>query len=475
MKKRLLIIGAALVAVAALVLIVTQILPTEKPAIPLENAEQAYSLARLSISTAPDITLKISKTREMTVGGNEFTEVSQQKMVIRGLGTDNILASATETLSIGSHSVTISEAFSDNVCYISINDSGFSCPITLDDYLKRFAYLGLLDESVYNSIAGIDDREQYVISFSQPSEAEHWALDSNYEIENASGTVYISYDGQITKSTYTLTYRIGDVQIQTSYIVDIALTAGEIFLPDNRDTFLPIDYIDGPKMLERATGYLLQANNVSSHYTDSIYFQAFGDSWTRSVTLHMANQENLSASTKTLTALKNDSRVGQDSQLSNTVLFIDNRYLESTDGDNFTINNDVSAGNMLKHCQNNLIRNIMLPENVTGAQIIESEDSIRILFSADDDFASQICASACLTLYQEPELLNDLAQSRTTDTLQCYLELDRLTTLPVASGINYSGTHNIDGIPYTLQYKNDHVYDLISQLTPEEIQKAAGY
>jgi hypothetical protein len=474
MKKRLLITVIALSAVIALFLIGLQILPMEKPAVPLENAEQMYNTARISISTAPDMSLKIVKSQDTTVGSEVFSESSQLDFLINGLGTDNIRAKSTEQLSVGNHDVAISEVFTDNTCYITINDSHFSCPITLDNYMKRFTYAGLLDATLYRSITGIDDAEQYIISFSQPIAAEHWATDANYELVDAAGTVCINYDGLITKSTYTLTYSTGKAIVNKTYTVDITLSAEEISTPENTDNFLPIDYIDGPRMLESASGYLLQANNITSNYTDSIYFQAFGDSWARNVTLHMANGESLSALVETLTTLKNDSRVGHVSQLSNTELFADGGYLESTDGKAFKVNNDISAGDMLMYCQNSLLRNIMLPENITSAQIIASEDSLKIQFSASDEFARQISANACLTLYQDSELLENLASSRTTDTLQCYLELDVNSGLPIASGINYSGTHSIEDTPYVLHYDAEQTYDITSQIAAEEINKAAG-
>jgi hypothetical protein len=226
-------------------------------------------------------------------------------------------------------------------------------------------------------------------------------------------------------------------------------------------------------MLERATGYLLQTNNISAHYTDNIYFQAFGDSRTQDITLYMANHENLSALVKTLTKLKNDSRVGQDTQLSKIELFADNRYLVSTDDNKPIESSNITAYDMRQYCQNRLVSTVMLPKHITGAQIISSEKSVRIQYSASEEFANLISSNACQSLYQQPELLNDLAQSCTTDTLQCYLELDKITGLPIASGISYSGTHNVAGTAYSLSYKADQIYDLLSQITPEEIKKAA--
>lgn len=477
MKKRLQVTTAALAATALMFLIGFLILPDTsnkpKPVVPIENAAQVYADALPAVVSAQDITLNISKTQEMTIGSEVFVETSEQHLACTGIGTNDFRASAAESLSIDSYNVSFTEAFSNNTGYVSINDSCFSGTITAEEYLKRFAPAILMDHTIYGSVTGVDNGDQYMITFAQPYSAETWALSGNAAFVNAEGTAYINYDGQLTKSIYNLTYKLGKSQFQMTYAVDVVLSCDEITLPDTNTTCIPINYLDGPRMLERASGYLLQANNVSAHYNDDIYFQAFGDARTQDITLHMTKNENWSAFVQTLTTLKNDSRVGQDSQLKKAELFTGNTYQASVDDQAPVVNNDITADEMYNYCQNILVGTVMLPEHITGAQLVETEQSIRIQYSASDEFAILISSNACHSLYQEPELLNDLAQSRTTDKLECYLELDRITGLPIASGISYSGAHNIEGLPYSLSYHADQIYNILSQNAQEEINKAA--
>lgn len=473
MKKKPLIIAAVSTAAAILLLVCVWILSREKTDVPLENAQQLYTKAFDEVSAAQNMTLHISKIQEMTIDTEVFCEIAHQELLCSGLGTENVRLSTTENIAIGGHSFTASESFSNNIAYMVINDTGFSCPINSADYIKRFIPVDLLNPALYNNITGVDDHEQYIINFSEPAGTAFRETDRDFILSDANGTAYVSHDEQLTKSIYKLTYNHGKAQIRITYTIDIVLETNEITPPDNAASFHVIDYLDGPKMLERATGYLLQTNNISAHYTDNIYFQAFGDSRTQDITLYMANHENLSALVKTLTKLKNDSRVGQDTQLSKIELFADNRYLVSTDDNKPIESSNITAYDMRQYCQNRLVSTVMLPKHITGAQIISSEKSVRIQYSASEEFANLISSNACQSLYQQPELLNDLAQSCTTETLQCYLELDKITGLPIASGISYSGTHNVAGTAYSLSYKADQIYDLLSQITPEEIKKAA--
>lgn len=477
MKKRFQIIAAVAVAAVLMFLVGFLILPESgkknKPPVPIDNAKQLYTDAMSAASNTQDMKLNISKTQEMTIGTEVFLEISQQQLNCSGLGTENVRVSTNETLMIDDFNVSFTEAFSDNTGYVCINDRCFSSSISSEDYLKRFAPAVLLDPTVYGSVTGMDNGEQYIISFSQPHDAESWALSKEDTFVDASGTAYISHEGHLAKSIYDLIYDRGNTQIRLTYIVDITLSSGEVTMPNEAASAAPIDYLDGPRMLERASGYLLQAKNVSAYYKDNIYFQAFGDARTQDITLHTATGDSWSALVQTMTILKNDSRVGQDSQLKKTELFTDNSYRVSTDDAAAIVNDDVTADDMRNYCQNLLVGTIMLPEHISGAQITETEKAIRIQYSANDAFAILISSNACHLLYQEPELLNDLAQSRTTDKLECYLELDRITGLPMSSGITYSGAHNIEGLPYSLSYQADQIYNILSHNAQEEINKAA--
>ena len=71
-------------------------------------------------------------------------------------------------------------------------------------------------------------------------------------------------------------------------------------------------------------------------------------------------------------------------------------------------------------------------------------------------------------------MLDELAASNTTDVMECYLELDKNSGLPVASGIRYSGTYTIEDVPYQLRFDADQNYDIVCETAIEEINKAAG-
>lgn len=477
MKKRLSIIGIAIIGAILLSFLGYCILSDSSidgTLHQITNADTVYTDSLSAVCDAQDMTLTISKTQETTVGEDVFLEITQQTLSYTGIGTQNLRASVTETLSIDSFSAQISEIFANGIGYVTVNDACFSGSVKPEEYQKRFAPAILLDASLYGTVTGFDTGEDYRIQFAQPTDAEAWAFDQSAAFVDAKGTAYVSYDGQLTKSIYALTCHRGNASVRLTYIVEINLSTPTISLPVDTSKYAPIEYLDGPRMLERATGYLLQADHVSAKYSDSIYFQAFGDARTQEITLHTAADDSWSALVQTQTILTNDSKVGLDSQLQKTELFRDGIYQSSTNGSELIGNNEITADDMHTYCKNQLIGTVMLPQYITGARMEEIGSVLYITFSASESFAPLVSSNVCQTLYQKPELLNDMAQSNTTNTLVCYLELDKNLLLPVAAGINYDGTFTVEGVPYALRFKADQIYDVLSHTAHAEIDKAGA-
>ena len=477
MKKRLLIITAFILTAAALWAIGSIIVPHNKTnELPrIANADTVYSESIQAIKGAQDLMLHISRTQETIMKSDTFIESAEQMLSYIGLGTDTMCAQLNETLTIDQHTVKITEHYSDGTGYVTVNDGSFYGEIDATTYQQRFAPAILLDSARYHSIIGYDTGTCYQIEFSQPKNAEAWAFESDTAIENAKGTAYISYDGVLLGSTYTLSYQRGQTRIRLSYQVEAEPLTTQITIPDDLSQYQKIEYLDGPRMLERASGYLMQADNVSAKYSDDVYCQAFGDRRNQEIILHTASAEgNWTALVKTKTVLANESKVGAETTAQKTERFANGKYLSYTNNVESSEELDVAETDMRSYCQNILIGTVMLPENITGISVEESGSTLRLTFTTDESFAAQVSANVCQTLYQKPDLLNDISQSHKTNLIQAYLEFDTTTSLPIGSGIHYRGTYTVEKMPYTVSFQAEQIYDIISTTAQDEINKAGA-
>lgn len=475
MKKRVVVTSIALIASAILFVAGYFIFIADPPERQIDNAAELYNNAVKPIYTANNLAFSVSKIRKTTVGKNVFNEQVQQTVNCFGLSSTAPEVSTKETSSIGTHSVSISEHYKDGIAYVQVDKGLFSCAISFEDYFARLSPAVLLDTDLYGCITGIDDGRSYTIAFRQPTAPELWMAKAESGFLDAWGTAHIDHDGQLTQSTYSITYTQKNATIELTVIIEPISSAPETNLPEDISLYKPITYLDGPRTLERATGYLLQAENVTANYNDSIYFQAFGEERTQQITLHSSNTAGSYAALMTTeTSLSNEAHLDQSFTNTKSELFMNDQYRISENGDDFIAKSEIETDDMRTYCQNLLIATVMLPQHIADADIQEADSTLRITFSATEDFAQIISSNACQTMYQNPELLTELSHSVSTLVLDCYLEIDRHTAFPVASGITYTGRYTMEELSYELSFLAEQSYDILSQIADIEIQKAAG-
>lgn len=481
MKKRFFIVGIAAAASILLALIGALILGSnsnnERPSAlsPVSNAAEIYANAISAVSSAEDTALAVTKVRQTVLGNDIFTENARQTVSYRGYGSETLRAAIDETLTIGGHTVKSSEIFADGTAYVTVNSSNFSGQLSAAEYQSRLVPAALLDAALYENVRGFDNGQTYLILFDNPTAGENWAAEAGSEFLGARGAALVSHDGQLVQSVYAITFTRGGATVHLTVTAQAASSKISLDVPAEISQYAPITYLDGPRMLERASGYLMEANNLSASYSERIYCQAFGDERNRSLSLYTALLDNeWSARVDTETVLTNTGRTGDVVTHIHNELFINGGYTIRVDNGEATSKPEVDIETMHDYCKDQLVSTIMLPQDITDATYTETEDSLLISFSASESFAGLVSSNACQTLYQNPELLNELAEANTTDVLRGYLELDKNTGLPLGSGVDYSGIYTVEGLPYQLQFKADQTYDIPSATAEEKINEAAG-
>lgn len=482
MKKRLRIILSIGSAILLLLLIVgiAAIAKTGSdrakgiyPAI--SNASELYKTAVDTVNGMNDLAVTISHSKETSIGGESFHETSTQTIRYSGLTTENASCIMEETLLIGDQSTTITEQYWNGIGYFTVDGIPFSGTITQAQYLDRYIPSAPLGTVLYDSITGVDTGDIIVITFSQPTAPEIWISEPNAVLLSAEGTAEINKEGQLCRSTYNVSYSLNGAYIKHDITVALSYdTVTEVTPPAKPEAYTRISYLDGPRMLEAACGYLLSSENITSNLTSKLSCEAFGDVREESITVNTAGGESWAARLDTDVTLTNSSRAGDISRLTKTELFTKGKYTVSTDGSEPTEDPQIDAQTVQTWCNDILVGTVMLPQYLSEAVVFETDSTLRITYSANQEFVQLISANTCQTLYQEPELLEELAQAHTTDDLEAYLELDKYTGLPVAAGINYNGTYTISGIPYALTSRSHQTYQVLSRTAYDAIYEKTG-
>ena len=476
MKKRLLNIIAVFCATVLLFLLGYGILslfrPTKESPVPIKNANELYLASYSHLNSQSDRILSIETTTKAKIGASQFTEESVETLSYDYKDGESAYIESVKDITIGNHQFSLTQLYTENVNYLEINGALFRSSADENENLP-FVPSVLIHSELYKTITGINNGEHYIISFDQATQAEQWAFNNKDTFVSATATAWISFSGELVKSQYEITTTNGEITNSTTYTVSPTIAEVNISEPKNKDDYKEIAYLNGPVVLERASGYLLQAKSISANYADNIYFEAFGDTRTQSIALHMCDAEEFIAHVDTETHLKNDSRVGLDTKLHKKELFTNGCYQVSLDNEAPVPNKDVTAKDMQTYCKNLLVGTIILPQHIEDVQVTESDNTIRITVTANEEFAKSIRANAGQTLYEDADMLNDLIQSIKEENTQCYLDLDPDTGLPIASGVSFNGKYTITDTTCVLRYKIDQTYNLISEIAEQEIKKAA--
>lgn len=476
MKKRLIVVAIALLVTLTAAFAGNWILGSPEPAALLIPLEEPLTIYRNAIGglNRENGAVSVEKAYKTVTGNGVFTEISQQQIQYQDYSSVQFSTAMSETLSIDAHTTNISEIYADGMVYATVNGSKFQGQIDADEYRRRLVPVVLLDANLYDSIRGFDDGSEYLLLFDQPKSVERWAEESDSLFAGATGSMRIRHDGTILESLYCVTYIRDDCTVHYTVSAKPATAENQVAVPEDKANYVPIAYLDGPRMLERATGYLMQAKTVSAAYEERIYCQAFGDERTRNISLHSAASGNWSAMVDTKTELRNTGRTGDVVTHLHEELFTNGVYTIRADGGEITENTQIDPLTMQTYCQNQLISTIMLPENILNATCNVADDRLRIEFAANEEFANIISTNACQLLYQKPEVMKEIAEESRTDLLSCYLELDKTTGLPLSSGIEYKGSYWMEGLPYILSFRATQNYEIPSSQAIDKINEAAG-
>lgn len=251
--------------------------PTETTAPPTTQPEptaaELYAEAAGTLNAREDVRMSVVYAREMKVGVDTFKETIQQDLTLRDMGTDSFCASLEETWYNGSYCVITSEVFTGDRMYCELNYDRFSADMTGEEYLDRMLPAVLLDAALYETVeqAGND------FTFTGATELEEW-VGGYYAWEiSAEGTVKTDGKGNITESVYKAQYLQGTSQVTLTVTVKIKEDDGKtIEVPAKADTYILQDTPDGPVLVQRVIGYLMQADSVESTYMDTATLEAAG-------------------------------------------------------------------------------------------------------------------------------------------------------------------------------------------------------
>ena len=470
-KMRNAIIVCCAVAVTTAAVIISAFAGNNTPnrsiSISDENAVSHYENAVKTLNAQSKLSMTVMQTKNTTIAGDTFSEDSVQELQYTGLGTEDMCGSAEQKINIGSHTISSVELYAKNTGYFTVQGASFQGSITADAYLDRYVPGALITPSLYKTVSARKSDSIIVISFSDATAPERWLVTDAQQFHCASGIAHLDEKGSLIYSEYDVSYSKNGMLMHLHITVKINSSSRiKISIPEEADQYTKIQYLDAPLDLEVACGYLMIADTISANYTNTITHQAYGDSRKEKIALNIHTGDNWSARLDTNIVLTNTSLGDQKSNISQSEVFADNKYIVTLDGETQELPLDEATMKTL--CRNQLVGTILLPQYIQNAKVVEKENTLRIEITPTDTFIKEIRADIHEKLYQKAD---EISEKYKTNSVSCYLDLDLKTRMPVATGISYAGTYKKDGITYTMSSDTVQTYNLASATAYDAIHK----
>lgn len=425
---------------------------------------ELYSQAVTELQNKTYTELKASITRTTTIGADVYTKTIEQTLTWKNWNTDSMQAKIKETAVIGEQTTQSSAVYRDGTAYTVIDGNTFVSEITADAFCAMWLSVVPLSESLYGTVTAQSDANGITLLFEDASAPESWAAPEYAQLSSASGTATLDANGSFTGFTYTAAFNQGgagidltaEITVYSPTILDFTLD-----IPDTDDRYVPVDTPEILYLIADSCGYLAQSCSATSTVSQTISSEALGTTASFTTELAASTLKNDFAANITQSA---NFEFYQNGTLHDTYSykfnehFVDGVY--SSFYDDETPQNDAAVTQevMSDYCVNTLTANYPYLPEVTGASITDFGEICLLELDCSTALAQSYSRFICEYLTDDASILDTLATVYKTTAMDYYVAINRATGLPTACGINFSGIHTIDDIPYNLSYQTAQTF-----------------
>lgn len=431
---------------------------------------EAYTQAAQSLRQAQDLKVELTTKKEIIAQYGSFSSVSEQELILTGIGTDAFVASVSEELEIGELDDEYTEYYADGKLYVNVYDSGyFQGDMSAEDFMARFAPAALLDETLYADVTAQESDAGVNLTFANPTAAESWALPQGAKLLGAEGSAKINTSGVLTKTVYTIDY----VQGNTTVCLEVTAEAeiyDEAAPEEPKDTYdyVKIDNIEAPRLFDAAVMYICSSETASSNISQTIVCQAASYTQAMQTQLHFTGSGKAHMSDMQQSVTSVNSTGATDSYVL-TEQFRDGQYVYSENGSAFAPDTGVDEQIMLEYVQGVFYGNVPGLDYVSNMKVEQVNGLVSLEMELDAQWGELEAGGLCYELFQDASFLNNYATAYETTTGSYSMTIDPRTGFPLASTLTYAGVHTIEGENYILAEETTQSYCLADSSTYTEL------
>lgn len=435
-----------------------------------ERAVALYKSAVDALNKKADIKQKITAVTTRTVGTSAFKLEQESTVVYNGNGTDKLTVHINEK-NISGSDMWRSDKFYANgkYMYSAYGIEGYLyTDMSKDAFADLQLPLALISEDLYESVS-FDGEDESTIVFANAIATEEWLAPDYAKLVSAEAKAKTNANGEIEQFKYTASYTQGPASFEVSYTVELSAPEADdkITLPEGDGTqFDGVLLLDVLETARIATTSLI-ALEVGANY--EIYSQAGAISMSTADELYTygTNEKDFIAKASSSTTLYAE---GQQQEYNVSESIKEGELTMEEDGETITV--PVTMKEYLEYYFESDPYESLIKPDTTLFESFEVNDLVEYLqisykFSEEGNKALEDYVTGYF--YEDAEMLDKLATAYTADKAEGYICIDKDTMLITAAGIDFAGTHTIEGQKYITGYVATVTYKVATADTYEEI------
>lgn len=454
--------------------------PATEPTDPPVTANSLYSDAIAALEAAKEGAYEISICTTRHSG--DVTTKSEESRILRysGLGTAGYAAMVdSKTTICDTATIPYREVYSEGVIYWFIPnellDEGqeptlFSCKMDAETYQKRLLPLRLLNPALYSS--AVIEAEGRLI-FTEPSEPEAWLdPESNKSIQltNAKGEVQLDSDGAFVSETYEISYIQGFIEVEQTYTIRHAAgqTEPNTTLP-NREKPVELENMDLPYLLSLSSHL---ADSISGCSTECSIMEVIVSEAGGAVQIRNNDMYSRGSDADYMAKINTSVNITQGSEsyaYETEETLQDGTGSYSVNGEVQQVYDNADPSAFQDYISSEANAYLPLPEHIEYAELSEFGGYWKIRFAGNKLYSLYLEDIASYNMFEDKDLLDNLAEAYATDLLEGYLYIDQDTLLPAALSIQMESRHKIEGYFFALNLNADQTFDYGDRDVYEEI------
>lgn len=424
------------------------------PEVSADTVIQQYTQAAKELEAADCICMNLTIDHTISYGEDTYTQSQNKSVILQKAG--EFTAHTNGTIQYGQHQISTEEIYKDGQLYLSLNSNLLCAALSQEAFLADLPPIKMIDPSLYGSITTEHTDGAITLHLEEPIQAEAWALPDGAAMLSAKATAEINQQGDLYYTRYSLTFQRNDIlESYTFHVQCYPLDAYSFPSPDIH-AYQPVDSIQAPIALEKAYGMLLQATHLTGTLSQSIYSQASSIHY---YSISTVKRQGDKAQIETTVSLEDPSRGGKASTVTQLETFENGSYTITKDQD-APQKQSMDSNQFFSYCTELLSQNILSSSYVTQCTMENLKGSILLTFHADNALAQKLCENTCATIYQDPGFLDSRASDYQNHSVVYRITVDAITGLPLACDMDYSTSHTIEQLEYSLEthYRQTYSY-----------------